>query len=229
MSGFERDGPIYRMDFKPRRGEQQLVLEPYAPAPVHQVTLHARIEVENVRYYYVADKLERPKRSQAPEARFERAEVKGSRWVIPIGGLAFTLVQALYKNEMTGQSAVDAMHALFWRYFVEEDDGLKYLNRFAPGSADFYAMNRIHAMGEDDHGSEHKYTNAAIAAIAAAVGTSAAEQPPGMRYWALRACQRALIDRDFADAIEAIVAAREAEEVRHGRIMEFVKTHRGKR
>lgn len=201
---FERDQTVYRMDFERRHGQRQLVLEPYA---LHQVVLNARVEVEKPRYFYaVSDARRKPK--GPPTLRLERVEVKGSRRVIQVGGLAYTLVRALYKNEIVGESASDAMHALFWQYLVEDDGGLAYLYRFgAEGTGESYARMRVQNLAGHDGADE------AVKAIDAAVLSS--EDADAAKYRAvtwrvkLRACQQALVDRDFHDAICALAAASE--------------------
>jgi hypothetical protein len=203
---FERDQTVYRMDFEMCRGQHQLVLEPYAP---NQVVLNARVEVEKPRYFYaVNDAHRKPKGS--PTLRLERLEVKGSRRVVPVSGLACTLVRALYKNEIVGESAAAAMHALFWQYFVEDDEGLKYLYRFgAEDTGEAHARMRVSSLAGRDGADE------AVKAIDAARIPSEAKDLVA-KYksvtWLVRlhACQQALVDRDFHDAVCALAAAPES-------------------
>lgn len=219
MALFERGQTVYRMDISERRKERQLVLEPYA-SPV-EVTLRAWVEVEKLHFFYIVNDADKKPKGR-PQARSERCEVEGSRRIIAVDGLACTLVRALARDELVGQSATDAVYALFWRYFVDDDEGLNYLYRYASQrQGDFYARARMQMLGE----------SGASKAIYEAVIYEPVTSEQAARYKAitplvgLRACQRAIADADFRDAIQAIVIAGEPKSVRHQRVLELIHTH----
>jgi hypothetical protein len=122
---------------------------------------------------------------------------------------------ALYRDELIGQAALDAVWLVFWDCFVEDDEGLAYLARLAPYSRDFYLRHRLHTLAEEDD---------AVGAIWGAWNGGRPNSTIDLNR--LRAaCLRAQDDADFGDAIRSIVAAGEPEGVRNDRVLLFVLQH----
>lgn len=233
MSGVTRDGRISKLsdallwrldlgsdpkfsDARLKADARALIMEPYTNGSVTQ--LNAWVEARRDRFIYIVDEPdqrpteERAQRYTAIEEVWE-SKVHGCSGM---SGMDFIVVRALCTNELVGDSAKEVMHSLFWRVFVDNDDGLEYLCRFASKEVgDFYARSRLQSLTEG-----RRKTNPVVGAIVNATSTYAPLM--GLRAW-----QRAQVDRAFFDAIDALRTTGDPDGVRDQTISKFIHTQLG--
>jgi hypothetical protein len=208
MSLLERDsrssrcgGSLWRMDLTGRdlddrrnRHPRQLVLEPYT---VESPTTYLACWVEETRpaYVYVVDDLrQRPK--GPPTFQTQTVELNKSRHMAVVTDLGWTIVRALARNELIGESAKDGIYGLFWNYFVMNDDGLTYFCRYASKeTGNHWACERFRLLVTTDD--EQRILDPVAHMIYEA--THEREALLGVRAW-----QRAQADRTFYDAVDAV-------------------------
>lgn len=216
MSVIERDGrssscggSLWRMDLTGRdpddrrnRHQRRLVLEPYA---VGSPTTYLACWVEETRpeYVYVVDDLHaRPKGPPLWQTRV--VELSKSRHMAVVTDLGWTIVRALARNELIGESAKDGIYGLFWNYFVMHDDGLAYLCRYASKeTGNHWARERFRLLVKTDD------SDRILDPVAHVIYEATHEKDCllGVRAW-----RRAQVDRTFYDAVDVITRTGEPDE-----------------
>jgi len=232
--------PLWRMTFEHSRNDVrygtrcQLILEPYAcPNPTRSAELNVWFEEERGRYHWICDSIDR-KPTGIPTYSVDTIEIPNSRrTVCPKYGLEYVVIQALARNELHGESATSAAHNLFWMHFVDDDDGLTYLHKYAPKeNANFYARQRLqHYL--DHHGARTVSTELqqSLYDATSAIEDAMKPQPDDdlsrrenyNRELGERFCRRVAVDQNVRDAIAAVMLTNDPEEVRLVQVRRLVE------
>ena len=212
-------GALWRMDLTTRQDRQherarRLILEPYVMA--QRSELRAWVEEQRPRYHWVTEKLgQRPKGH--PTYSVDTIEVPNSRYTVALKhSLEFVVVGALCQGHLIGESAVGALHNLFWLRFVQDDTGLTYLHKYASKeTGNFYAGQRLleYTRYYADGRSNDCY-NVTSAIDDAMKHNSTLGQ---------LLHQRVAVDDAFRDAFEALLLTGEDEETQHANVRSLVE------
>jgi hypothetical protein len=209
--------PLWRMEMAERefRGygatKRFLILAPYScPNPDRGGELHTWFEEERGRYHWVSNSMTSRKPRGAPTFSVDLIEIeKSQRTARPKHALEYTILKALMCGDLHGESANGVMHTLFWMHFVEDDDGLTYLHKYAPReSANFYARQRLRDFTEFVDRTSNR-----SGAWDARHRVEDAMKPVGGRprnydhELGERFSRRFLTDRNLCDAIAAVMTA----------------------
>ncbi len=214
-STFERDGRVSRCgsalwrmsltekisDDPKSRHKRRLILEPYESPGGAATCLNAWVEEDRPIYIYTTeDPRQRPK--GRPKWTTEVRELGKSRHAVRVQGACWNLVTALARNELIGRSASEGIYTLFWECFVKNVDEMAFLQRVASKeTGKFWAQQRFRTLttmpGCDPNDPVVKMLD----------DGAFAEEP----HLACLAWQRAQVDSNFYDAIEAIAKTNEAE------------------
>jgi hypothetical protein len=220
---FERDnrvghsgGALWRLDLssreeqRERRHTRRLILEPYA-MPSHSY-IRAWVEEQRPRYHWITEKFSQKPKGH-PTYVVDTIEVPNSQHIVELKhSLEFTVVGALANGHLVGDSAASAVHNLFWLRFVQDDDGLTYLNKFASKEiGNFYARERLCEYTR--HYSAGRYD----------VRSAIEDVMKHDAQLGARLCQRAMKDEALCDAIEALLLTGEPEEVQQGNIRRLIE------
>ncbi len=213
-------GPLWRMDVggHGNRFQKQLIVEPYSsPNPDRGAELQVWFEERRARYHWVSDD---PKRRPAtPTWSADYVEVPNSRRTeVPKLGLEYVVIKALACSDLHGDSAASAVHNLFWMHFIEDDDGLHYLCKYAEKDiGNFYARERLLRYLRYDDSAPRRERNYRV--------TGAIEDAMKERNAALgeRFCRTAMTDLAVRDAIDAMLLTSEPPEVQHDNIRKLVE------
>lgn len=205
----------------PRR---QLVLEPYSPLSMGTSTcLNAWVEEERAFYHWESDRIDRkPKGPPTFRKEWRRLDETMRHGCSGIPSLGFTIIRALARNELVGESAKEAVHGIFWAAFVTNTDGLNYLVRHADTeTGEFYARQQLDWQTNTLRRTQDGEKDAVAALLVAATR----EDHPmlGLRAW-----ERAVVDDAFYDALAAIAALADTEE-RTASTIAFLQLHKSKR
>lgn len=225
-------GPLWRQEMAERefRGygasKRFLILEPYScPNPDRGAELHTWFEEERGRYHWVSNSMAgKPK--GLPKFSVDLIEIsKSQRTVRPKHALEYTILKALMCGDLHGESANGAMHTLFWMHFVEDDDGLTYLHKYAPReAASFYARQRLRGYTEfSDHTSSRSTVWQARHAIEDAMKPVDGRPRNYDHDLGKRFSRHLQTDRNLCDAIEAVMSSDFPEEEHRRQVRQIVE------
>jgi hypothetical protein len=210
-------GPLWCMKLTAANGwrsERQLIIEPRASQnPSIGSELLVWFEEQRPQYQWITNSIEK-RPSGAPTYAVVDVEVPNSRRTERCKhALEYIVIKALSCADLHGDSAASAVHSLFWLHFVEDDDGLTYLCKYSPKeSGNFYASQRLMDYVRYN-GPDRTY------AVTSAI-EDAMKHNPGLGE---RFSQRAGVDRNLREAIEALLLTGEAEEIQHDNVRKIVK------
>jgi len=211
-------GPLWRNDIGEHgsRYGLQLIMELCSlPNPDRGAELRVWVEERRNQYHWVVDSPER--RPEGPPTwRVDYIEVAGSRRTEPLKHpLEYIVVKALSCGDLHGDSAVSAVHNLFWMHFVEDDEGLSYLCKYAAkNQGNFYARERLlRYLQYDDSRDGNCEVTCAIEDAMKNGNTALGE----------RFCRHAIADRAVRDVIEAILLTNEPEDVQLTNVRKLVE------
>jgi hypothetical protein len=216
-------------DREQRHRHRQLILEPYAPLSASGVVqLNAWVEEEKACYTYTVDRPDaKPKGPPTFQTVWERIETSMRRDCPGVPGLGQTIIKALSRYELCGESAQEGVHGLFWATFVDNCDGLDYLCRWATADiSSFYARTSMNAafskLARATRTTSERFIDD-VAQLLYDIG-SEHETPLCLRAW-----QRAMVDDVFYDALHALATAGSGPAERAQSALAFLRTHESKR
>ena len=213
--------PLWRKDIGEHgnRFDRQLILEPsMSPNPDRGAELHVWVEERRAKYIWVADAPDR-RPAGPPTWHVDYAEIESSRRIERVKHpLEYTIICALSKGELSGESAASAVHQLFWMHFVEDDVGLSYLCKYsAKTHGHFYARERLlRYLHYDSYTTRDSNTYEVTSTIEDAMKDHNAAL--GERF-----CRTAIADRAVRDAIEAVMLTNESEDVQLSHVRKLVE------
>jgi len=220
-------GFLWRLDlddkedrFSSYRGGRRLLLEPHTtPHPDRGAELYVWVEDSRPRYHWISeDPSARPRASDMPTVIIDAIEVPNSRRIeFSKHPLEYTIIQALAKGELVGESAKSAMHTIFWSHFVDDDDGLHYLDKYSKQSSNFYARQRLRQYIEVDYRRERN-ARAHAARRAVEEAMKDCDRTLGERF-----CRRVCDEPNMRDAIEALLKTEEPEEMQLRHVRKIVE------
>lgn len=213
-------GWLWRMDIGDResctgRDGLRLIFEPATcPHPDRGAELHVWVEMRKARYHWVVDEPnQRP--SGPPTWSVDTIEVPNSRRTeAPRDGLEHHTIRALARGDLHGESAASVVHHLFWMHFVENDEGLTYLGKFAArNTGNFYARERLMQYLRYNHHSGNYSVQCAIEDAMKEHNRTLGE----------RFAKRSREEKNLSDAISALRMTSEPEEVQLANIRRIVE------
>jgi hypothetical protein len=219
MNRIGRDSaPLWCMRLATRGGwqdhERRMIMEPYASQnPSVGAELHVWFEERRPQYQWITKSIDKLP-TGVPTYTVVEVEVPNSRRTDhckhPLG---YTVIKALSCGDLRGESADSAIHSLFWLHFVDDDDGLTYLCKYAPKEhGNFYANQRLTSYVRYN-GPDHAY------AVTSAI-EEAMKHNPGLGE---RFSKTAATDHNLRAAIEALLLTNEPEEVQHNNVRKIVE------
>lgn len=213
-------------DGKPR----QLVIEPYSPLSMGTATrLDAWVEEQRAFHVWEVDYPQRkPKGPPTFRTEWKRLDESTRTGCTGLPSVGFTIIRALARGELVGESAKEAMHDLFWACFVNDHDGLNYLCRYAdPETGAFYARQRLDWQLNQLRRASAERTKPngdKDPVVELLKATTHSDYPLlGLRAW-----ERAVVDDTFYDALAALAVLADTDE-REASTIAFLKLHKSKR
>lgn len=219
------DSPLWWMDVGEKKRDarwvasaqkRRLIIEPYAMrGSSYPLELRVWIEQDSPQYIYAVKSIS-TKPKGLPTFRIEQVVIENSqRNVRAKTGLESVVIAALASQQLTGDAAKSAVNNLFWTHFVEDDDGLTWLYKYASKEVgNFYAGQRL-------DGYVRAYDSGRGGAWQAA--NAVRDVLKGDYDLAERMAQRVVEDEALQHAIEALLMTDEDEDAQHANIRRIIE------
>lgn len=215
--------PVWIMQLDQRRVCRRQLVFAFSITRIADSGFEIWIEEQRSQYHYIVDEPRKLCKRDLPILRVEHVELKGSRRAITLTSpLEYITASALARNELIGESAEYAVNVLFSTYLADSDSspGLAYLNKYCPSTCHTYALTKLRSYTDRD-ASASEIESTALDAIQRATKDQATE----VVSLGERICQLALRDAAFRQAVEAVEALNESDDVKNEYTQRLIELH----